>query len=465
MKTKRWQRRTARTLLILALTLLSLFYIGTEPIDQSPYFTTDYYKETSKALETAIEERVDVSGPMLAGFAKMDIAPKIGDNGLGEDGFPVKLAGYSDGQFAVGIHDSIYAKAIALEIGGQQVVLVTSDLLLMPETVVSIVASNLQDKIDRNRIFFGATHTHSAPGHYAPGFVGELSTGEFHQNRVAWLAERFTRLINTALADLRPAQMATDHFQRPDLIRNRIIGDTGRLNPNMDLVAFQRDDGKKAVIGVFSAHPTSIATWNNLISGDYPGYYQRWLEAHGYDLALFFAGTMGSQSNQGQGERFEKVRYIGEALAKEASDRLANVITDSLTQMSLIAAPVDIPELQAFYISQNRRLAPWLGHKLIPNGNRALIQGLRLNRLVWITMPYELSAEYGIDLKNALTSAGYESILTSFNGQYLGYIVPSKYYRYDTYEARLMGWYGPGMGDYLMELNFTLADALVKKRL
>ena len=80
-------------------------------------------------------------------------------------------------------------------------------------------------------------------------------------------------------------------------------------------------------------------------------------------------------------------------------------------------------------------------------------------------MPYELSGEYGIDLKNALELKGYNSAFTSFNGQYLGYIVPEKYYYYDTYEARLMGWYGPSMGDYLMELNYKLADALTGVRL
>ena len=93
------------------------------------------------------------------------------------------------------------------------------------------------------------------------------------------------------------------------------------------------------------------------------------------------------------------------------------------------------------------------------------LQGIKLNDMVWITMPYELSGEYGVDLQNALELAGYNSALTSFNGQYLGYIVPQKYYYYDTYEARLMGWYGPSMGDYLMELNFKLANELTGSRL
>lgn len=101
----------------------------------------------------------------------------------------------------------------------------------------------------------------------------------------------------------------------------------------------------------------------------------------------------------------------------------------------------------------------------MPELTSIYLQGLKLNNLVWIAMPYELSGEYGIDLKNALELEGYNSALTSFNGGYLGYIVPQKYYYYDTYESRLMGWYGPNMGDYLMELNYRLANKLTNSRL
>ena len=101
----------------------------------------------------------------------------------------------------------------------------------------------------------------------------------------------------------------------------------------------------------------------------------------------------------------------------------------------------------------------------MPKTNPIQVQGLKLNNLIWLALPYELSGEYGLDLKNALELQGYNSVLSSFNGQYLGYIVPQKYYYFDTYEARLMGWYGPSMGDYLMELNFKMANELTHSKL
>jgi hypothetical protein len=133
--------------------------------------------------------------------------------------------------------------------------------------------------------------------------------------------------------------------------------------------------------------------------------------------------------------------------------------------LKAISSEIEIPKLQFLYISDRLRLSPYLGSKLMPKMNPIQVQGLKLNNLIWLALPYELSGEYGLDLKNALELQGYNSVLSSFNGQYLGYIVPQKYYYYDTYEARLMGWYGPSMGDYLMELNFKLANELTHTKL
>ena len=90
---------------------------------------------------------------------------------------------------------------------------------------------------------------------------------------------------------------------------------------------------------------------------------------------------------------------------------------------------------------------------------------MKIDDFIWMTLPCELSGEYAIDLKNALALKGYRSIFSSFNGAYLGYIVLPKYYQHDHYESFLMGWYGPSMGDYLMELLFSSCRALTGESL
>lgn len=465
---RKWKKVLYIILGMLMALVCTALLIGTSTIDTGPYFETDYYRHTIVKLDSAIKNKTESKGPLLAGFAKINITPTItegvpdAEKGKFKD---IKLAGYGDGKIAVGVHDSLYAKAVALKVGPHEIVLISADLALIPEPVVLDVEEKLKHTISRKQLYFGATHTHSGIGNCLPGFVGESFGGEYRPEVVSWLGNKIVALIKNALADLRPATFASGYIRVPNLVRNRIIGESGRINDKLDLLSFIQDNGKKASIGAYSAHATVIGTYNDRFSGDYPGYFQRHLEANGVDLALFFAGTVGSHSNLGEGEKFLKAKYIGETLADSAQVALNRM--DPIADMSLstITTELEIPKLQFLRIADRLRLSPYIGNKLIPKMESIYLQGLKMNGLVWLALPYELSGEYGLDLKNALELEGFDSVLSSFNGQYLGYIVPQKYYYYNTYESRLMGWYGPSMGDYLMELNFRMANALTLSKL
>ena len=464
----KWLRRLLKVLGGLILLLVVLFFFATSTIDTTPYFETEYYRNTIENIEEAVKNKTESKGLMLAGFASTNITPKIisgtPDPAKGEFN-NIKMAGYGNGKIATAVHDSIFAKAIAIEVDNETVVFINADLVAIPEEVVKKVADNLRDKISRKQLFFGATHTHSSIGNCMPGYVGKSFGGEYRPEVVEWLGQKFSALIIQALADKQPAQFSSGYIKVPHLVRNRIIGQSGRLNDKLDLLSFVQENGKKATIGAFSAHATVIGPDNEQYTGDYPGYFQRHLEENGIDLALFFAGTVGSHSNQGPGEKFEKAKYIGETLADSALSALNKMEYRTNMDLTTMSSEIEIPKLQFLYLSDRLRLSPYLGSKLMPKTNPIHIQGLKLSNLIWLALPYELSGEYGLDLKNALELQGYNSVLSSFNGQYLGYIVPQKYYYYDTYEARLMGWYGPSMGDYLMELNFKMSNELTHTKL
>ncbi|SHJ29538.1 neutral/alkaline non-lysosomal ceramidase N-terminal domain-containing protein [Pseudozobellia thermophila] len=468
MKTKRWHRRLIRVFIGLLAALLLLFIFATEAIDTTPYFETEYYRTTIKNIDAEVEKMSKAEGLLYSGFSKTNITPKIvsgnADAAKGEFN-SVKMAGYGDGKYAKGVHDSLYAKAISLQVGNQEIVLISADMVLVPEPVVLQVAQNLKNRISRKQLFFGATHTHASIGNCMPSFVGELFAGEYDPKVVKWLSDKFTSLILRSLESKHPSQFGSGAIDMPHLIRNRIIGETGRLNSKLTLLSIVQDNGKKAAVGVFSAHATTVGPWSDRFSADYPGYFQRSLEAKGIDHALFFAGAVGSHSNKGKGKKFKKIEYIGNTLADSAARVLNRIVHDSVMDLALVAPQLQTPKLQAFYVSDNRRLSPVINRFLMPELKSIYLQGLRLNDFIWLAMPYELSGEYGLDLKNALKLEGYNSALTSFNGQYLGYIVPQKYYYYNNYEPRLMGWYGPSMGDYLMELNYRIAGTLTNSRL
>jgi hypothetical protein len=57
-----------------------------------------------------------------------------------------------------------------------------------------------------------------------------------------------------------------------------------------------------------------------------------------------------------------------------------------------------------------------------------------------------------------MSARGFETAVSSFNGSYTGYIIPGKYFYLDEYESKTMGWFGPTMGDYTMDILSRLSD-------
>ena len=64
--------------------------------------------------------------------------------------------------------------------------------------------------------------------------------------------------------------------------------------------------------------------------------------------------------------------------------------------------------------------------------------------------------DFSGELMPALTNYGIAHqqhvMVTSFNGSYIGYVTPEKYYNLKKYETRDMNFFGPYTGTYFQEL-------------
>lgn len=88
----------------------------------------------------------------------------------------------------------------------------------------------------------------------------------------------------------------------------------------------------------------------------------------------------------------------------------------------------------------------------MPLPRNVYLQAARIGDMVWITTPADFSGEYALQIKNSLAVRGFMANITSFNGNYVGYIIPGRYFFLDEYESKLMGWFGPNMGEYTVYL-------------
>ncbi|HUV41969.1 MAG TPA: neutral/alkaline non-lysosomal ceramidase N-terminal domain-containing protein, partial [Sedimentisphaerales bacterium] len=89
---------------------------------------------------------------LRAGVARIDITPEK----------PVTLAGYgSRKDLSEGVHDRLYARAVAFENNGKKLVLVSMDLIFSSEELQKVILDEF--KLQPSEVFLSAIHTHSAP--------------------------------------------------------------------------------------------------------------------------------------------------------------------------------------------------------------------------------------------------------------------------------------------------------------
>ena len=436
--------------------LTILFFIATDSIDSTPYFESNYFKTSCARIDSLKKNTEITTDSIQAGFSRVSITPTLNsaEDNFAEGKFKqIPLAGFGarKGKAATGIHDSIFVRAVALKTNKQTMVFVGADLLIMPPNIIDSVTSVLLRKgIHRNQLYFSATHTHSSVGAWGPGFIGEQFSGKENINLEKWLVQQISKAVISALADLRPACIGSGDFSAGIYTNNRVIGELGTKNNDFSFISIEQIGHRKAIMGSFSAHSTTMGSGNMEVSADYPGYWERKMEKT-FNLAVFYAGSVGSQSPSGTGEGFDRPQNIGESLADSLNIYLPKTTLSDKPAFSAMTLKMQLPAYH-FRLTTKLNLSSALSKKLMPFPENVYLQAVRIGNMVWISAPADFSGEYALQIKNALASKGFHANVTSFNGNYVGYIVPGRYYYMDEYESKLMGWFGPNMGEYTMDL-------------
>mgnify|MGYP005725262411 CR=1 FL=1 len=448
--------------------LLAIFLLwALERVDYSPYFSTDYYQATRARLDDAVENLAVSSGALEVGFGKANLTPHVGAN----ENAPQKhafgdtpLAGYGarKGNPATGVHDSLFVKAVAVRVGEQTIVFTTLDALIVPQEVTDLATKDLAKNpgLERAHVLFSATHTHSGPGGWGEGWVAEQFSGKYNSQIRVWVAQQIVEAVRRAVADLQPGRFGHSRFQAPDFVYNRLVKNLGCQNSAFEILFFEQKNGAQAVLGVYAAHATVLNADNFAFSADYPGYWTQKIERETGAMAAFFAGTVGSHGPAGEGENFTRAQNIGESLADTTLLHLQNISLANDAFLANLGIRVDLPEHHV-RASSNLRFNPGIGMALIPTDS-TWINAARLNNLLWLTTPCDFSGELAEPLMNAGAKNGIQTIISSFNGSYVGYIIPEKYYHLDSYESRTMSWFGPHMGAYIPDLMQRIADGLTQ---
>ena len=197
---------------IIGFSLMILALLGSFcGLDYQPYFETGYYAKTMGRLAAATNAVRWAQGGLEVGMGRAILTPTLG--GTNEDAAhgrfrAVPLAGFGNrqGKPAKGVHDDVWAKAIAVRIDGQTAVWLGIDALIVPWEVADAVARQLAENpgLRREQLYLGATHTHSSLGGWGEGIVAEAFAGPFQPGVRIWMVNQMVAAARQAVADLKP---------------------------------------------------------------------------------------------------------------------------------------------------------------------------------------------------------------------------------------------------------------------
>jgi len=452
---------------LLALAFCTLI-VSVDEVDTRPYFRESYYANTAARLRAQEQTNEVVWGQLEAGYGLARLSPTVNAQDAPTQGHfrSLSLAGYGSrhGKPATGVHDDIFVKAVAFRVHGRVGIMVGADALIIPRDVEEQAMRRLEREsgLRREQVYLSATHTHSSLGGWGEGKLAESFAGPFQAGAQLWFSDCIVTAVQSAIKDLKPARFGQGHFNASQFIRNRLVGGLGKVDPEFSYALFEQTGGRRAVLGVFGAHATILSGDMMQFSADYPGSWQHAVEADTGGMALFLAGGVGSQSPVPGTNGLAGVERMGQALAQMVIEKLPQTPLTNALSFGVLGLDVTMPPLNV-RISDGFRLRPWVAARLVPAKSTSFLQVFRLDDALWISTPCDFSGELALGIKDFLRARGRNTIITSFNGDYVGYVIPARYYHLGGYEPRLMSFFGPNVPDYFDELIRSMALDLAQK--
>ncbi|WP_375585032.1 neutral/alkaline non-lysosomal ceramidase N-terminal domain-containing protein [Cyclobacterium xiamenense] len=431
-------------MLYLAAFLLFAISVSLTTVDWTPYPEKSYYKKTMAALDGLPVTGSD-RGFLLGGWASANMTPEK----------PVPLVAYRPRGNYEFVQDSSYIKALVVGNGDITLAFLNYELLIVHPKLAEALTNEIRERaIPVDRVYFTATHTHSGMGGTIPGPVGNLALGGWNQPLVDGIAGGTIRALQEAISRMDTVRIRYKKSNARDFVSNRLVaGDP--VDPFIRQFHLTNTAGRSASLVTFSAHATCLSSRFMGLSGDYPFYFSKELEAD-QDLVLFAAGAVGSHRPAIPGNNIENVRKYAAELGTIL--RQTPYRNGKQAETLLMAARLPLYLREPHYrISNNWRIRPWLFEWAIGD-YPAHFDLVKIGNTLFISSSGEVSGVFYEAWEKKAAALGMNLMITTFNGGYIGYITPDNYYQESYYEVRDMNFYGPYNGAYFNEVIGRLID-------
>jgi hypothetical protein len=381
---------------------------------------------------------------VYAGAAKRIITPAL-------DPGSVFLAGFDANRRATGMHDDLYARALALRVTPDEAdagpaatfVLVVCDLigLLRAETQAiedAARAAAVERDLELGTLVVACTHTHSGPDTIGLWGPSRLRSG-VDRRYLAWLRTQIVEAALEAVAALQPARLRVGRGEMDAWIKNSLQPEI----TDRELSALQAttEEGETvfALLNL-ACHPEVMWNDNTLVSADFAGAACRAIEAQAGGTAVFASADIGGMMTPDVPEHsFEIVEQTGGDVAQAAMDALAAGKTLAPPALHIRQREVHIPlENPLFKFALAMRVLPGLGRdekgRVVTRVSLVDLGEMRL-----VTIPGELLPASGMDLRQMLGVPF--RFLIGLADDELGYLIPYSQFVYPRNPFRPGGHY------------------------
>lgn len=410
------------------------FLLSVEKVDfDENYISSSYYQNTleyiSKTNLSFDSSKINVS------WGKESITPTQ----------RVPLAGYGIRPKSTGLYDSIYVKSILFQLNNSSILLLNYDLLIIHPFLANKIKQAINKKYpDISEIIFTATHTHSSLGGWGSAHIGSrLIIG--NDSEIYKMIENKTIKVIRKSLKKRELILSTqfNKINASELVKNRLT-ETDFKDDFIRNLTFSTNHNSHLALITFSAHPTSLSKKDLNISSDYVGISEKIIKNNNeFDFIMFTSGMVGSHSPIVSGSEYKDLIDYSNKISKKVriNSKELNIKKEVFHSILSKKIPIELP-LPTLRITENYRIKNWL-FEFIFGKSKPFLDILCIDNNLIITLPCELSGEFYKELDNYAKRYNLNLILMSFNGEYLGYVVPKAHFlNINHMETREMNWLG-----------------------
>lgn len=338
------------------------------------------------------------------------------------------IAGDKQNRKFTGIHDNLFAKAVVISSGKENVALLTLDCIgLLYSDVLKIRQKTAEIcKFPVDRIVVSSTHTHAGPD--VVGIWGkDFSESGVDDAYMDFLISTSAKQIKHAFENQKDAKAFTAETTFGESWVENICNE--EIDRAVSIIQF-KDSQQKAIATLvnFACHPTFIDAVASEVSADYiHGYYEELKKKIGGEV-LFLQGAIGGWVQpEKEAKTFENAYKRGSELAntvilalKNAKPLKTNAIQYRNKKISIPVENEGWKQLSALGIIKRK----------INENVETEISFFSIGNAQFITHPGETAPYYALESKKMMGKG--TNFVLGLGNDALGYILKPKYFEDNT---------------------------------